>query len=434
MNSLKDEPLSRITARVAVIGAGAAGLVTADELLREGHLVTVFESGAQIGGTWIYTNQTEGNWLGLSPNGRILGSMYDSLRTNLPRSLMAFDNYPFDSRGGGEDSWPKFPGHSEVLEYLRRFAQQRNLLEHIRFNTRVEQVALKGAIWHVNQEPFDAIAVCNGHYSQPYVPALEGAASFTGFSLHSHNYRTPEILAERCGSLTDKSILLLGVGPSGVDISRELAKHAKAVYLCGDRFKDSDPPEQQKTFIKVLGPVSRIEGSVVHCGPVSVEDIDVLIYCTGYRYNFPFLPAQRVDDGWVHDLYQQMTPLSTPSLAFIGLCFRIVPFPFFQRQARWFSRLLAGRFELPPKAEREESHASEIAALRIAGVPPRHTHALTKDQYVEYLNRLALQCGDTEIPQGFVSAWAQHFENVLSNPVGYRDAEGDDANQFLWSS
>lgn len=424
--------MSNTKAQVAVIGAGAAGLVTADELLREGHDVTVFEAGSEIGGTWVYTTETETDWLGQTPGNRILGSMYDSLRTNLPRNLMAFDNYPFDSRGGGDDTWPRFPGHAEVLEYLQQFAQERNLLEHIRFSTWVEHIEHSGPSWRVNEEPFDAVAICNGHFSKPKVPALEGAASFPGLSLHSHSYRSPELLAERCGPLTEKTIVLFGAGPSGIDISRELSKCAKSVYLCGERFKDADSPEQQETVIKVMGSITRIEGSAVHCGATTVEDVDVLIYCTGYCYDFPFLPAQRIEDGWVRDLYQQIAPIQTTSLAFIGLCFRLIPFPFFQRQARWFSRLLAGRFALPLEAERQLSHDEEIAALRSSGVPLRHTHAMSQEKYVDYLNQLALQCGDTEIPEAFVSAWAQHFQNVLSNPTGYRKADDGTANQFLW--
>jgi cation diffusion facilitator CzcD-associated flavoprotein CzcO len=44
----------------AVIGAGAAGLVTARELRKEGHDVVVFEQQEQLGGTWLYTDQV---WL-----------------------------------------------------------------------------------------------------------------------------------------------------------------------------------------------------------------------------------------------------------------------------------------------------------------------------------------------------------------------------------
>ena len=41
------------------MGAGAAGLVAARELLREGHAVTVYEQGSTIGGIWQYDEQVE---------------------------------------------------------------------------------------------------------------------------------------------------------------------------------------------------------------------------------------------------------------------------------------------------------------------------------------------------------------------------------------
>ena len=43
----------------AVIGAGAAGLATARELLREGHTVTVFEQSDCVGGQWNYSPACE---------------------------------------------------------------------------------------------------------------------------------------------------------------------------------------------------------------------------------------------------------------------------------------------------------------------------------------------------------------------------------------
>ena len=43
----------------AVIGAGAAGLVAARELVLEGHHVTVFEKGSGTGGVWVYTDEVE---------------------------------------------------------------------------------------------------------------------------------------------------------------------------------------------------------------------------------------------------------------------------------------------------------------------------------------------------------------------------------------
>ena len=51
-------PRQRGSGRIAVIGAGAAGLAAAKYLLAVGYDVTLFEIGSQIGGMWCYNNDS----------------------------------------------------------------------------------------------------------------------------------------------------------------------------------------------------------------------------------------------------------------------------------------------------------------------------------------------------------------------------------------
>ncbi len=69
---------------------------------------------------------------------------------------------------------------------------------------------------------FDAVAVCNGHYSVPRTPALPGAGAFPGRQMHSHDYRDAAPFA-------GLAVLVVGASASGEDISREIAEVADTV-------------------------------------------------------------------------------------------------------------------------------------------------------------------------------------------------------------
>ena len=67
----------------AVVGAGAAGLVAARELRREGHQVTVFEQADQVGGVWVYTDEVEDDPTGVNTVRSTSGQCADVAICNL---------------------------------------------------------------------------------------------------------------------------------------------------------------------------------------------------------------------------------------------------------------------------------------------------------------------------------------------------------------
>lgn len=176
---------------VAVVGAGAAGLVAARELLREGHAVTVFERSARVRGTWAYDPRSDPDppCLDTAAPGAaaVHGSLYASLRTNLPRELMGFSGFALAGRVFAGD--PRtFPGHREVLAFLDAFAVESGVAGRVRLRAEVVRVgplAGHGERWTVawrgeggveeeEEEVFDAVVVCNGHCTVPLVPKLRG--------------------------------------------------------------------------------------------------------------------------------------------------------------------------------------------------------------------------------------------------------------------
>ena len=65
-------------------------------------------------------------------------------------------------------------------------------------------------------DKFDNVMLCNGHYELPMGPKLEGAESFPGQIIHSHNYRKPE-------DIQGQRVVLLGAASSGEDIARDVS-------------------------------------------------------------------------------------------------------------------------------------------------------------------------------------------------------------------
>jgi len=184
--------------KVAVIGAGVSGLVAAKELQQEGHNVVVFEKNNRVGGTWIYTPKSDSDPLSIDPTRETVhSSVYHSLRTNLPRQIMGFLDYPLSKRESGDPR--TFPGHEEVLRFLEEFAGEFGIHELIRFETEVVKVEREGNEWvvesrggdSVSREVFEAVVVCSGHFVEPRHAVIPGIENFRGFQMHSHNYRLP---------------------------------------------------------------------------------------------------------------------------------------------------------------------------------------------------------------------------------------------------
>ncbi|VDI42243.1 Hypothetical predicted protein [Mytilus galloprovincialis] len=212
--------------KIAVIGAGIMG-VSALRRLSENRrfLLTCFERNYDLGGLWVYTDQTENDVYGRKIN----SAMYSNLQTNLPKQLMQLEGFPMD------EECPSFPTHTDVLSYIRKVADQCDIRKYIKFNTEVQLVKpvsenKQDTKWLVTYgdkrkkndshvEEFDAVIVCNGNCSIPNYPMIDNEKEFGGLVIHSIRYRRPELFA-------GLNVAVLGASHSGMDISHDISKHA----------------------------------------------------------------------------------------------------------------------------------------------------------------------------------------------------------------
>ncbi|KAG0549905.1 hypothetical protein BDA96_01G294500 [Sorghum bicolor] len=373
---------------VAVVGAGPAGLVAARQLLREGLHVAVFEKSGRAGGTWAYDPRADADDpLSRDPGapGAVHGSLYASLRTNLPRDLMGFSDFPMAGRVFAGDA-RAFPGHREVLAFLDAFAEESGVAARVRLRSEVVRVAPAlghGERWvvawrredgEVVEEVFDAVVVCNGHWTVPMVPKIRGIDNWSGKQIHSHNYRTPE-------PFRDQNVVVVGFSASGIDIALEISHFAKEVHVADRYSKDRLGKIALYKNVWIHAEVDCIQDDgKVRFAEGSVVAADIILYCTGYRYHFPFLDLDglTVDDNRVGPLYKHVFPPKyAPNLSFVGLAYKTIVFQTLEQESKWVAAVLSGRATLPSEEDMMVAVREHYQLMEEAGRPKRHTHTLS---------------------------------------------------------
>ena len=324
--------------KACIIGAGCSGFTTAKRLKDEGVPYDCFEASDNIGGTWYFKN----------PNG--LSACYQSLHIDTSKWRLAFEDFAVPS------DWPDFPSHSQLLQYFHDYVDHFDLRRTITFNTRVES-AEQGSdgLWNVrlsNGETrvYDVLFVCNGHHWDPRSPEYPG--TFDGYAFHAHAYSDPFDPVDMRG----KNIVVVGMGNSAMDIASELSQRpiAKNLWVAARRGvwvlpkymdgkvadkavlpawmpralgralarakirktvgnmedyglpkPDHEPldahPSVSGEFltragcgdIKFKPNIKAFEGFKIRFEDDSVEEVDAVIYATGYKISFPFFSAEQ---------------------------------------------------------------------------------------------------------------------------------------------
>ncbi|KAK7114068.1 uncharacterized protein [Littorina saxatilis] len=411
--------------RVAVVGAGAAGLCAVKHLARKPQFsVQAFEQSKGVGGTWAYSERTGKDCNGLP----IHSSMYKNLKTNLPKEVMAFPDYEFNN------TLPSFVTHKQVLGYLEDYSTNFNLLQHIKFETSVVSIEPfkvatgkcrtgQGHMWQVTSAPvtnrsntvteeYDAVIICSGHYSTPLMPTIPGLKTFPGEVMHSHDYRHPE-------HFEGKTVLCLGAAASGMDISIDMSSYAEKVYLCHNKARlESRLPDNVH---QKLG-IESIDGKQVTLKDGEVVTPDCLLLCTGYQFDFPFLtPGCNIciEDERITPLFKHIVHTEFPTLSFIGITKIICPFQQFNVQLLFAISVLDGSLLLPSKESMDEDTESDYKRRLAEGLPHRYAHYMGKMQW-EYSDELARMAGCVPVSKAVRTLFDSIHATRVKDLTGYK--------------
>jgi hypothetical protein len=155
----------------------------------------------------------------------------------------------------------------------------------------------------------------------------------------------------------NKKVIVVGHSASGIDIANQIGGVSKHPLLISERTATALSPEQAATAksLPEISFLSAKNGSVQFINGHEEQNVDHIVFCTGYHFSIPFLstlqPPIITDGVRPHHLYQHVFYSKEPTLALIGFPQRIVPFPISQAQGAWVGRVFSGRVSLPSEAE-----------------------------------------------------------------------------------
>jgi dimethylaniline monooxygenase (N-oxide forming) len=192
---------------VIIIGSGWAGVCTMKHCLDEHITAVVLEKNSDYGGVWNINN---------SP------AVYANTYSVTSKHYLSMSDFPMP------DSYPEFPHHSLVMDYMRMYVAHFNVDKHIRFNSEVVKIEKRKNLWHVqyiaNSRRITLmatnIALCTGQNSicRNY-PDID-TSLFQGKIIHAADY--DESVKNEC---LNKRVLIYGGSDTAFDIAVELANN-----------------------------------------------------------------------------------------------------------------------------------------------------------------------------------------------------------------
>jgi len=418
-----------------VIGAGSSGIAAAKALNERGIPFDCFEKSDRVGGNWVFGNR----------NG--MSSAYRSLHINTSRERMEYTDFPMPK------SYPDFPHHTHIAEYFDAYVDRFGFRDKITFETGVEHAARgEDGVWTITldggeQRRYDALLVANGHHWDPRWPEPAFPGQFDGTQMHAHHY------VENT-DFRDKNVLVVGIGNSAMDIAVESSFVARKTFLSSRRgayilpkylfgrpldqigvnpltpllpfafrrailtamyrigvgkVQDYGLPEPDHKigeahptisadFLNRIAHgelawkpnVTEFQGDSVKFEDGSVEQIDVIVWCTGYKVTFPFFDEELIAAP-ENDLplFRRVFKPGIDNLSFVGLLQPLgAIMPLAEAQGQWIAAYLRGEYHLPPRAQMEADMRRERERMFKRYVASkRHTMQVDFDNYLHELRK-----------------------------------------------
>ncbi|PKI59446.1 hypothetical protein CRG98_020205 [Punica granatum] len=290
----------KVSSTVIVVGTGPSGLAAAGSLSFLGIPYMVLERDDCFAPLW-------------------QKYAYDRLHLHLAKETCQLPHEPMPA------DWPKYIPKQQFIDYMSGYVSRFGIsplyhrsVERACYDEAIQRwkaVAKNVLSGEIEEYHARFLVIATGESCDPFVPAVEGLESFPGKVIHSTQYKNGKEFA-------GKSVLVIGSGNSGMEISLDLANHGASTSIVfrsargtmlvsrlvfGDMSKYGIPTPSEGPFtmkakygkfpvidvgtckkirsgeIRVLPAVRSIRGSEVVFENGNSHSFDAIVFATGFK-------------------------------------------------------------------------------------------------------------------------------------------------------
>ena len=197
-------------------------------------------------------------------------------------------------------------------------------------------------------ERFTHVVVSVGVFTFPKCPSIPGIDDFRGWVLHSKDVKYMSVFK-------GQRLLIIGTSWSGEDLALTAMKFgAKSVIVS---WKYRPPGHNWPSGIEERPLVEKFEGYLAYFKDGTTAEVDVVLFCTGYQMQLPFLSEElRLKTNMLfhpENLYKGILWMKggNNKLMYVGMHYSLYILLETAAMAVWACNNIMGTLKLPPRDE-----------------------------------------------------------------------------------